>query len=136
MVHILYQNSILYILILNITVNCSFRYAGQITIDDEVLIPENNEVTPTKVISISNFTMQGAYVPLTMEGNIVVDGILASCYPSCYHDLGHIGMLPIQLFPTIMEWIFGEDNGSSTYANIVNELGQWMLPAVHLLGTN
>ena len=102
MVHILCHNSILYILILNITVNCSFRYAGQITIDDEVLIPENNEVTPTKVISISNFTMQGAYVPLTMEGNIAVDGILASCYPSCYHDLGHIGMLPIQLFPTVI----------------------------------
>ena len=44
-----------------------------------------------------------------MEGNIVVDGVLASCYASCHHDLNHIGALPIQLFPKIMEWIFGEE---------------------------
>ena len=117
-------------------VQFSFRYADQITIDDEVLIPENNEVNPTKVISVSSFVMQGAHVPLTMEGNIIVDGILASCYPSCYHDLVHIVMLPIQLFPTIMEWIFGEDNGFSTYANIFNDLGDWVLPPDYLLETN
>ena len=136
MVQILYQNNVFHIFILNITIKFSFRYADQITIDDEVLIPQNNEVTPTKVISVSSFAMQGAYVPLTMEGNIVVDGILASCYPSCYHDLGHTGMLPIQFFPTIMEWIFGEDNGPSIYTNIVNDLGEWVLPPYYLLETN
>ena len=122
--------------LLNNIVQFSFRYADQITIDDEVLIPENNEVTPTKVISVSSFAMQGAHVPLTMEGNIVVDGILASCYPSCDHDLAHIGMSPIQFFPTIMEWIFGEDNGSSTYVNIVNDLGEWVLPPDYPMETN
>ena len=100
------------------------------------MIPENNEVTPTKVISVSSFTMQGAYVPLTMEGNIVVDGILASCYPSCYHDLGHIGILSTQFARTIMEWIFGEDNGSSSYVNIFNDLGEWVLPPDYLLEIN
>ena len=93
-------------------------------------------MTPSKVISVSSFAMQGAHVPLTMEGNIVVDGILASCYPSCYHDLAHIGMSPIQFFPTIMEWMFGEDNGSSTYVNIVNDLGEWVLPPDYLMETN
>ena len=40
----------------------------------------------------------GTYVPLTEEGNIVVDGVLASCYASFDHDLAHITMAPIQLF--------------------------------------
>ena len=45
----------------------------------------------------------GLYVPLTMEGNIVVGGVLASCYPSVPHDLAHMGMTPIRLFPSIFE---------------------------------
>ena len=71
-----------------------------------------------------------------MEGNIVVDGVLASCYASCHHDLNHIGTLSIQLFPTIMEWIFGEDNGSPAYVNIMGDLGGLILPPDDLLGTN
>ena len=56
----------------------------------------------------------------------MVDGILASCYPSTNHDLAQIGMLPIKYFPVIMEWIFGEDSGSSAYSNIANYLGGWV----------
>ena len=33
-------------------------------------------------------------MPLTEEGNIVVDGVLASCYASFDHDLAHIAMVP------------------------------------------
>ena len=71
-----------------------------------------------------------------MDGNIVVDGILASCYASFDHDFAHIGMLPMQLFPTITEWIFGEDNGSPAYVNIIGDFGGWMLPPEYLFGTN
>ena len=71
----------------------------------------------------------GAYTPLTMEGNIVVDGIVASCYAFYDHDSAHIGMLPILLFPTVTKWLFGEDNESPAYANIAGDIGGWMLPA-------
>ena len=57
-----------------------------------------------------------------MEGNLVVDGVLASCYASANHDLADIGVLPVKYFPWIMEWIFGEDSGLSTYSNIANTL--------------
>ena len=66
----------------------------------------------------------------------MVDGILASCYASYDHDFAHIGMVPIQMFPTMTEWIFGEDNGSPAYINIIGDFGGWLLPPEHLFGTN
>ena len=57
-----------------------------------------------------------------MEGNIVVDGILASCYASSGHDLGHIGMAPLRWFPGIMEWIFGDDKGRPAFVVMAEEL--------------
>ena len=67
--------------------------------------------------------MVGAYVPLTMESNILVNVVLASCYPSANHDLANIGMKPGQLFPEIIEWVFGLDNGFSVYAKISEDVG-------------
>ena len=59
-----------------------------------------------------------------MEGKIVVDGVLASCYASCNHDLAHLGMTPIGSFPYIIELIFGNENGSLTYVNVVGDVGK------------
>ena len=63
-----------------------------------------------------------------MQGNIVVDGVLASCYASYDHDLVHFFMTPVQWFPEIIDWIFGDDNGSYAYINIIKIFGKWMLP--------
>ena len=70
----------------------------------------------------------GAYVPLTIEGNIIVDGILASCYAFSDYYLAHFAMTPIQWFPDVMDWIFSTDNGSIVYVNIAEHFGRWMLP--------
>ena len=65
---------------------------------------------------------------LTTEGNIVVNGILASCYPSVDHDLSHISMTPLRWFPGIVHWVFGENDGFSTYVKTSEQFGKWMLP--------
>ena len=70
----------------------------------------------------------GFYAPMTSDGNIVVDGVLASCYGSFDHDLAHISMMPIQCFPQTMEWIFGVDILSPDYVNFLQDIGQWVLP--------
>ena len=70
----------------------------------------------------------GAFSPLTLEGTIVVDKVLASCFAIVYHDFGNLGATPILWFPRMIEWIFGEDKGSSIYANIGEVMGKWMLP--------
>ena len=74
----------------------------------------------------------GAFVPLTKEGNIVVDGVLTSCYASYDHDSSHIAMAPMQWFPEIVEWLFGKDNGSSDYVDITKYVGRMLLPRQHL----
>ena len=70
----------------------------------------------------------GAYVPLTMEGNIVVDEVLVSCYPSVHHDLAHIALMPVKWFPNIIDWMYGENNGCSVFSALLEDVGRWVLP--------
>ena len=70
----------------------------------------------------------GAYVPLTKEGNIMVDEVVASCYPSADHDMVHIAMAPIQCLPHTTEWIFGEENGFQGYVKIIEVFTKLMFP--------
>ena len=63
-----------------------------------------------------------------MEGNIIVDGVMASCYASFDHDLAHYTMAPMQWFPDLMEGIFGDENGSAGFAEITKLLGRLILP--------
>ena len=70
----------------------------------------------------------GVYAPLTMEGNIVVDGVLVSCYGIVEHDLLHIVMKPIQWYPDGLELIFGDENGVSVYIDVAKTVGIWLLP--------
>ena len=63
-----------------------------------------------------------------MDGNIVVDGVLASCYAFSDHDLAHIGITPIHWFPYISDWIFGGSNGSHGYTDLLEDLGRFLFP--------
>ena len=63
-----------------------------------------------------------------MEGNIVVDGVLASCYASIHHDIAHCGMIPIQWFSSLIIWIFGEEKEYSVYVKIDEDFGKLVLP--------
>ena len=87
-----------------------------------------SHVIVIKYIKILYYLLSGAYVPLTADGNIVVDQILASCYASFDHDLAHLMMTPMQWNPEIIEFIFGVNNEYSGYVNIAKEFGRWLLP--------
>ena len=63
-----------------------------------------------------------------MEGNIVVDGVLASCYALSDDNLAHIGMTPIRWFPGMLNWILGGKNGPQGYVDFAKNLGRWLLP--------
>ena len=61
-----------------------------------------------------------------MAGNIVVDGVLVSCYPSADHDLAHFAMAPMRWSPKIIQWIFGEESGFQGYVRINDGIGGWL----------
>ena len=83
-----------------------------------------------------HFFFPGAYTPVTMEGNIVVDKVLASCYALASHDLGHFATVFIRWFPKITQWIFGENNGSPGYINIFEHIATWAAPHGQLYISN
>ena len=76
---------------------------------------------------MNNFLFPGAYVPVTMDGNIMVDGVLVSCYAFPNHNVAHIEMTPLGWFPQIMELIFGVEDGTLGYVNIMDNLGHLWL---------
>ena len=39
----------------------SFRYANKVSVDDEVLVQENDRMIPAKVINVSNSILAGIY---------------------------------------------------------------------------
>ena len=82
------------------------------------IFTDNNRIE-IKVFVFSS----GAYVPLTVDGNVVVDGVFASCSASVDPDLTQIGTTPIRYFPQITDWIFGENY---SYTNIAQDLRNWV----------
>ena len=73
---------------------------------------------------------------MTSEGNIVVDGVLASCYASTHHDLAHISMIPLRWIPIITKWIFGNDTGSLVFVKVIEEFGRLVVPFWLTYGIN
>ena len=57
-----------------------------------------------------------------MEGNIMVDEILASCYASVDHNLAHFWMTPLRLFLWMLEKIYGDNNGFQGFAVIAEQM--------------
>ena len=78
--------------------------------------------------SINFVHFLGAYAPLTTEGNILVDGILASCYTSSQDDLGHIFLAPMRYIPKLMDLIFGPGTDYPGYVKVVVDLGKIVIP--------
>ena len=81
------------------------------------------------MVKILKHYILGAYSPLTTEGNLMVDGLLASCYTSFPdHDMAHLTMAPMRWFPKLMHWIFGEDTEAPVYVKITEIFGRWVSP--------
>ena len=64
-----------------------------------------------------------------MEGRIMTDEVLASCYAFDDHDLAHIGISPMLWIPVINNAVLGDDSGIPVYIKIAEEMGSMMLPS-------
>lgn len=61
-----------------------------------------------QIVSVNYVTRKGIYAPLTREGNIVVNSVVASCYALISdHDLAHMSFAPVRWLSYLNEWIIG-----------------------------
>lgn len=66
-----------------------------------------------QIVKVNYVTRRGIYAPLTREGNIVVNSIVASCYAVISdHDMAHISFAPVRWFSYLSEWLFGLKSNS------------------------
>ena len=59
-------------------------------------------MTEEAVVAVEPAIENGIWAPLTMEGTLLVDGLLASCYASFPHDLVDLALAPVKMFPRML----------------------------------
>jgi hypothetical protein len=97
---------------------------------------------------ITSLLVPGAFVPLTVEGTIVVDDTVASCYASFDHDLAHAFMAPVRFASSLYGPTPPKNSSNaasdaaapddilstfaatfiSSYVRMLKLIGQWLLP--------
>lgn len=78
-----------------------------------------------QIVSVNYITRKGIHAPLTREGNIVVNSVVASCYAMISdHELAHIALAPVRWFSYLNEWVFGLETSSPTRIRILNSAQQ------------
>ena len=77
-------------------------FADQIEEGDKLISGKGSKMTEEAVVHVEPVTEKGIWVPLTMEGTLLVDGLLASCYASFSHDLVDMAYAPVKMFPRIL----------------------------------
>ncbi|XP_071208307.1 uncharacterized protein [Salvelinus alpinus] len=103
--------------------------------------PSSGSLESKRVNEVSEAESLGAYAPLTVEGNMVVDGRLVSCYTlQCRQQLAHLTFVPYRLLhilrsslPLLGDQLLapprqGQDDqeGMHWYASAWYQLGLWM----------
>uniref|UniRef100_A0A8C7JS60 Uncharacterized LOC109896219 n=1 Tax=Oncorhynchus kisutch TaxID=8019 RepID=A0A8C7JS60_ONCKI len=103
--------------------------------------PSTGSLEAKRVTEVSEAESLGAYAPLTVEGNLVVDGRLVSCYTlQCRQQLAHLTFIPYRLLHILRSSLSllgdrllapprqGQEDqeGMHWYANALYQLGLWM----------
>ncbi|ESO92051.1 hypothetical protein LOTGIDRAFT_121665 [Lottia gigantea] len=115
-------------------------YADDIMEGDHVLITssEKGAISPTRVVTISEKTLQGVYAPLTVNGNIVVDGVVVSCYAVVSDaNLAHAVFAPMRGLHYLSQYVpwflhstqqeNAPQNGVHWYAKMLYNIGSTFL---------
>ena len=95
---------------------------------------EHNELQPSKVVKVTT-KKTGAYAPLTLEGTIIVDNALASCYAVIDdHRLVHNTLAPLRLLYHSMPRLMREREGDallSWYPRLLETVGRMVMDEIH-----
>ncbi|KAM8731330.1 sonic hedgehog protein [Acanthopagrus schlegelii] len=105
---------------------------------------ERSRLEPVTVKRIYTQEQVGSFAPVTMQGTVVVDQVLASCYAVIEdHVLAHWALAPVRLAHWVSSLLFSSQNqvsaqsdGVHWYSKILYQLGTWLLDShsIHPLG--
>ena len=74
-------------------------YAGNVELGDTMLVTRDNNGHVVTVTQVSVGKHRGVYAPLTRAGNVVVDGVLASCYAVIdSQNIAHAAFAPVRWY--------------------------------------
>ena len=74
-------------------------FAKQVELGDLLYVLKNDKIANSKVINIITETKKGYYAPLTMEGTLVINNILTSCFALVKdHYLAQYSMFPFHYY--------------------------------------
>lgn len=74
------------------------KIAGLVNKGEYVIVEDDGVSVPSRVRSIMISESDGMIAPLTRQGNLFVDGVLASCYSEVTdHNIAHMAFTPVRL---------------------------------------
>ena len=77
-------------------------FADQIEEGDKLVSWKGSKMTEEAVVAVEPAVEKGTWAPLTMEGTLLVDGLLASCYASFPHAVSDLALAPVKMFPRML----------------------------------
>ena len=78
-------------------------FADQIETGDKLVSWKGSKMTEETVVAVEPAVEKGTWAPFTMEGTLLVDGLLASCYASFPHAVSDMALAPVvRMFPRIL----------------------------------
>lgn len=121
-------------------------FASQVQPGQKVFVidDERSRLEPVTVKRIYTQEHEGSFAPVTVQGTVVVDQVLASCYAVIEdHDLAHWALAPVRLAHWVSSLLFNsqpqvsaQKDGVHWYSKILYQLGTWLLDShsIHPLG--
>ncbi|XP_072235063.1 sonic hedgehog protein [Leuresthes tenuis] len=121
-------------------------FASQVQPGQKVFVfdAERSRLVPVSVKRIYKQKHEGSFAPVTAQGTVVVDQVLASCYAVIEdHDLAHWALAPVRLAHWVSSFLFcsqpeasAQNDGVHWYSKILYQLGTWLLDShsIHPLG--
>ncbi|XP_034416192.1 sonic hedgehog protein A [Cyclopterus lumpus] len=122
-------------------------FASQVRPGQKVFVfeSERSRLEPVTVKRIYTEEHEGSFAPVTVQGTVVVDQVLASCYAVIEdHDLAHWALAPVRfahwvsslLFPSQKPRVRAQNDGVHWYSKLLYQLGTWLLDShsIHPLG--
>ena len=77
-------------------------FANEIEEGDKLVSWKGSKMTEEEVVAVEHIGETGVWAPLTTEGTLLVDDLLASCYAAFPHSLSDLALAPVKMFPRML----------------------------------